>query len=491
MSSSLRKNGFDVDEIFFQYFTHHAYKPPTEEQIRTLIDLLREREIGLVGLSLRIGALFNVATQLTQRIKKELGIPVMWGGAHVTMAPEDCVEKADFIALGESEKTILDIARAHASDGNVETIQNVWMRVGDKLVKNPLRPLTPDLDTIPSPDFHSVANKFWVRGETVVPGEPLAGEKLFRIMATRGCVYRCGFCGISAMRRVYEGNGTFYRVRSVESCVSEIERARPYFPNLKRIRFDDELFVVTPDWLEEFSDVYPRRVGLPFDVLSNPNCLDETTIRKLAESGMDEIFVGVQGASKHNRKLYHRTGGDDRILEVAKNLKRFGVHGMFQILIDDPGAEREDKEQLLNVLLRFPRPFDLLIYSLCHWPGTDRTRELLEAGLITPDDVEGRNAKVLHQFNADFTYPRPPEENFFLALYLLCNKRGVPRPLIRWLTRSRFLAKHPSPVIAAAKLVNTAKFVVKGIGLILKGEASILTARRWLEGQRIATLPAV
>ena len=154
--------------------------------------------------------------------------------------------------------------------------------------------------------------------------------------------------------------------------------------------------------------------------------------------------------------------------------------GAFQVIVDDPETTLDEKERLLELLLQMPRPYDLYIFSLCHWPGTTRTRVLLEKGLIAPDQVEGRTGKAFRQFLADFSWPRPAIDNAFLAFYELANKRTMPRWLVRRLSRSSFLRNHPLPVIGLAKTLSLAKFFYMGSGMVLRGEVSRATVRRWL-----------
>jgi radical SAM superfamily enzyme YgiQ (UPF0313 family) len=416
---------------------------------------------------------------------------VLWGGAHVTLASEQCFTRNDFLVRGEAEQNICDLAEVLEKGGDVSGMPGVWMKKGREEFRNPIPPLIQNLDDIPFPDFSSAANKFWIHNHEVIPGEPLADERIFRIMASRGCPYNCSFCGVSSFRRVYGDNRNFYRVRSVENVIAEIEEARKHFPRLHRIRFDDELFVPDKKWLAEFAGEYKKRIGMPFDILSNPRCLDEWTIDTLADAGMDSVFLGVQGTALSNVEKYNRYVADQRVIEVARAFKRRRIRGMFQVLIDDPLTTREEQHNLLELLLALPRPYDLYIYSLCHWPGSARTEQLIDEGLITEEDVEGCNDKVFRQFNADFTHKRNPANNLYLALFILSNKSFVSRSLLRRIEKTSWFHSHPRPVMVAAILSNMVKIFVQGGMLALKGELSMHTVRRWLQKQNPFTLPSV
>ena len=273
--------------------------------------------------------------------------------------------------------------------------------------------------------------------------------------------------------------------------IVELEQAKRAFKSLRRIRFDDELFVPDKKWLKLFAKEYSKRIGLAFDILSSPRCLDSWTIKTLSKAGLDSVFIGVQGTATSNKEKYNRYVADQKIIDVAKNFKENGIRGMFQVLIADPLTTESERHNLFQLLLLLPRPYDLYIYSLCNWPGSKRTEELLEKELISKDDVEGNNDKVLWQFNADFSYKRSSKESLYLALYILSNKRTAPKFLLRKIEKTPWFHRHPKPVIALAILSNIGKIFVEGIKLMLKGELSMHLVRRWLKNQSPFSLPSV
>lgn len=480
LGATCRNAGYEVVEIYFKDYVHHHFVPPEPKEYDLLIALLKEKAPDLVGISLRAGAYLPVAKHITQRIKAELHVPVMWGGPHVSMAPENCLDHADFLVMGESEQALPDVAATVEKNGDVSGCENVWMKKGGEVIKNPLRPLCRDLDSLPFRDYHSNDSKFTIRKNRVISGEPMLGERLYLMITSRGCLYNCAYCDVSSLRKLYQGNGQFYRYRSVENCLEELEYARSVFKGLRRVRFDDELFVPDKAWIKEFAQKYPTRIGLPFEILSDPRCLDEWSVKALAGAGMDRVMIGIQGDEKTNRRLYNRPVSDDQVREIAAIFKRHNVRGIFQVIVDDPENTRERTEALLALLLSLPRPYDLYMFSLCHWPGSDRTDALIEKGLITCDLVEGQSNKVLTQFMADFSYTRKPEDTFFLALFQLSNKTLVPRAVVRRLARSEWLRIHPRPLVLLAKFTNLTKLFATGFSMLLRGEVSINTIRRWI-----------
>ena len=60
----------------------------SETEHRLLVDLIRERKCDFVGVSLT-SKFINTARQVTERIRGELGLKVIWGGVEPTVNPEE------------------------------------------------------------------------------------------------------------------------------------------------------------------------------------------------------------------------------------------------------------------------------------------------------------------------------------------------------------------------------------------------------------------
>jgi len=488
LAAMLRRAGFTVYEIYFKDYRHHAFIAPRETEIKHLLTLLDEADPGLIGFSVRAGAYLSVAKDLTARVKERFSAPVVWGGPHVSFAPEQCFDLPDYLSIGESEDAMVELAQAVEQGRSPEKIRNIWLRREGAEVRNPLRPLEQNLDRFPFRDYHSHEYKYWIEGKQVRQGDPVLHETTYLTLSTRGCVFDCKYCDVNVLRKLYKDKGEFFRVRSVDNILAELRYAKQVFPRLKRVRFDDELFPIDPAWIREFAERYPRACGLPFEILSDPRVIKNEDIALLAGAGLDSIWLGIQAAAGLNRRLFNRICSDEKVIEVAQILHQHKVLGGYQIILDTPKTERHDREELLQLLLNIPRPFDLYTFSMSYWPGADLTRELLAEGVITPEDVEGAGDKVLRQFRVDSTYRRPTEDRFWIALYHLTSKRIVPKRLIRRWARNEWLRRHPRPLTLLSDLLGMAKLGSRALRMLRHGELTWNMVRRWLNLRSPASL---
>ncbi len=486
LAHALRRSGFRAVEFYLKDYRHHDFRLPSEKEYELLISKLRDINPELIGISLRAGAYLKFAASLTARLKERLHIPVIWGGMHVTMSPEECIAYPDMISIGESEEVIVDIAR-HLEEGQpLDNIPNLWIKKQDGIIiRNPIRPLRTDLDNLLR-DFHS-SDKYFIDNNSIRQGDPYRNQTVYQMMSARGCLFNCSYCEISALRKVYRNKGTFYRHMTPEGVIKECQYALDNFPNLKRFRFDDELFCLDEEWVKRFAELYRRDIAKPFELLTDPRIVSEDQLRLLKMAGLDIIMMGIQNISEVNARLYNRKVSDDDVLKAAGIINRLGLKPCYQVLLDDPHLTGEDKAKLFDLLSRLPRPFDLYFFSLSYWPSTDITEKYLADGTITPDDIEGRNDKCLHQFHVDLSWPRSKEDIFWDSLFTLLSKQFLPIDFIKMLSRSSFLRRHPEPLRLFAQALNLGKLAYLALKMLLRGELTWEMIKRWVNFKSLAT----
>ncbi|MFH1338424.1 MAG: cobalamin B12-binding domain-containing protein, partial [Candidatus Omnitrophota bacterium] len=70
---------------------HDYHTEVKEEDINTLLDQLNKLDPALIGIGLQ-STHFQIAKRITKAIKDRFKIPVIWGGSHPTIDPENCIK---------------------------------------------------------------------------------------------------------------------------------------------------------------------------------------------------------------------------------------------------------------------------------------------------------------------------------------------------------------------------------------------------------------
>lgn len=488
LAASLRRAGFRTFEIYFKDYRNNEHPEETATEKRLLFKLLSELKPDLVGFSVRASGYHDIAAGLTQEVRELLGVPVLWGGMHVISCPEESIREADLICTGEAEEAIVELAERMQNGQSTEDLSGFWFRRNDRIIRTPIRQPIADLDSLPFRDYTS-PDKFIIdRNQLHRKRDPMVDLPEYQIAASRGCPFgTCSYCSNTFLRRRFEGGNVYYRLRSVEKTIEELEQALRVFRRLKIVRFDDEVFYFPRSWREQFLEFYPRRVQIPFEIHMDPRAVDEEWLYQLRTIGLVAVNLGIQNTERICRTLYNRQISNQRILQATQVLHRIGAENHYHLIFDDPESTSTDKEDLFQLLLRIPRPYELYLFSLTLYPHSDLTEKLLVEGKIQEQEMSTAYQKIFHQWRVDLSYPRAAEDRFWLSLIVLISKNFIPLSLVRRFSRSRYLRRHPVPLVAFAQTINLVKMGLIGFRMLVHGEMSWALIRQWVNPRSLIT----
>lgn len=482
LSAALKRAGFDTTIIFLRDWVNNKLEMPSDQDIELTSEIIRRRQINLLGLGF-MSSLYPMAKAISQRLKAKFpDIPQVWGGIHVTSVPEECVGDVDYMCVGEGEAPLIDLCNRLCQQKPTHDIPNIWAYQNGQIYRNNVRPLIADLDCLPYPDTDD-SNKFYIENGKVSIEEPWKRTAEYRIYMSRGCPYNCSYCYVSIMRQTYGEKGQhFYRHRSVEHVLGELEQIKKTFPRLARVKVDDDTSFAFPEpWINEFCEKYPERIGVPFECLLIPPMLRYDFLHKLKKAGLKRVQTGIEsGSSKESKEIHNRTPGNQNILAFGQMNKKLRLSIVYDIIIDNPTATEEMKCETANFLLDLDRPYDIYFYSLNFFPGTALTKRLIAEGKLDPQDVEGRNNKAWRQFRVSMDWPRSNEDKFYLAIYCLASKSFIPKAFIRCLLNHKSYWKaHYKPIFTLAWLSNMLKMAFVGLRYLKDGELTWFKIRQY------------
>ena len=154
------------------------------------------------------------------------------------------------------------------------------------------------------------------------------------------------------------------------------------------------------------------------------------------------------------------------------------AEAFYDFIMDNPFETGEDKKRGLELLLKFPRPFHIHIFSLLYFPNTAITKRALSNHLISEDQIEGKSEQKFNLMFMTLKYQKHKPDQFWISLYSLASKGFVPKAFIRWLSRRNFLKKYPKSAVLFADFANTCKLGVIAIKWLLEGKPVFSTIRQ-------------
>jgi len=233
---------------------------------------------------------------------------VVVGGAHPTFFPDIIFteDSIDAICIGEGEYALLELVtslRKRVLDVN---IKNLWVKQNGKIIKNEVRDLIQDLDSLPYHDRDVFSKRY-----------PSRGKGIAKVMMSRGCPYNCSYCYNKGMREIYSGKGSWLRHYSSERVIEELKDVKRKYP-LKWVAFMDDTFNSNKKRLNEFLKLYKKEVDIPFICQLRVDAADEGQIELLKQSGIERISIGIEHGDEEYRKrvLYKKV--------TNKQLCKFG-----------------------------------------------------------------------------------------------------------------------------------------------------------------------
>lgn len=404
LSAHLRARGHTTELIMLPWnYTDPALSTPNSFRYPFPEDVMRQVadrcvSADLVGLSL-MTCHFDHAVRLTRFLRRTVKAPVIWGGIHPTIRPEECLQHADLVCVGEGENSFAQLLdrMAEGVPAASAAVQGIYSRERPPAAGLPPAPspIVEDLDALPLPDYQLEHHRVLVEGRLVQPDGPMMSRLLsqgYQAMFSRGCPYACTYCCNNALRAIH-GRKLPVRWRSVSHRIAELEYALKLMPDLRTIGLADDAFLAQPDGqLREFLEAYRSRIGLPFSLLTTPRSVTDEKIEALAEAGLYHIGIGIQSGSPRIFKgMYHRPEsldsmvGASRCIERAARKKGKQVLSRYDFILDNPWESEEDLEQSIRLCLDLARPYSLAMFSLTLYPGTELYQKGRDEGLIADE----------------------------------------------------------------------------------------------------------
>ncbi|MCL2109306.1 MAG: B12-binding domain-containing radical SAM protein [Oscillospiraceae bacterium] len=313
ISAVLKRAGHEVA------LYHLLYMPEKKE----FLAKIKEHSADAIGFSARTTAMpfiKDMAEWLDDSEIAEMSeIPVIIGGYHAILVPDDCIQLrgVDMVVSGEGEYPLLEYMnslRDGLSRTDIESI-NFKLKSGE-IIKNPVAPLIENLDELPFPDFELFDFKNLDRSRNFTA----------MVMLSRGCIFSCTYCGNSQFRNVYPNKKNYCRFRSPEKAIELLQLLLEKYPFIKYLEFRDAIFNMYKDWFYDFMPMYIEKIKLPFNCNLRFDILDEKMVAMLKEGGCYMIDIGLENGNEEFRQKYlHRSMKNEHMMQVAEWFKKYKI----------------------------------------------------------------------------------------------------------------------------------------------------------------------
>lgn len=336
----------------------------------------------IVGFTINTFDLSEV-TRLSYLVKKNYPrIITIGGGIHPTLSPEEtiAVPGLDIICRGEGEYSLLELCNQVGSGKVPSGIEGLWFHRNKEIEKNPIRPLIADLNTIPPPlrTIHTVTSYC----------EDLVKDLTF-FMGSRGCPYRCTFCCNDSIRSALPKNSKYYRLKSVDRIIGELQEHLKRYPKTRFISFYDDILMVNRKWFEIFCERYSKEIDIGCFLTGRWELLTKYTIPLLKKIRCYFLLVGVEVGNEDLRcKLLKRNQKTELMLERAELLRKYKVRYGLYTMVGLPTETLENALETIKLTVKLKGNLIVSHHSIFYpFPGTPLAEFCKSHDLISDRNV--------------------------------------------------------------------------------------------------------
>ena len=284
---------------------------------------------------------------------RALGTKVILGGLHVTAVPEEALQHADAIAIGEGEVVWPEIAS--------DLLSGKLRRVYDA------RPVSFDLASAPVPSYDLLDVQRYNR---------------LTVQTQRGCPFRCEFCAASI--RI----SPVYKLKPVEKVMAEIHRIKSLWPR-PFIEFADDNTFVNKTHSRRLMRALEKEQVRWFTETDLSVADDAELLGLMRDSGCAQVLIGLESTAFSaldglEQRSNWKARQLDRYMRAIDRIQSHGitVNGCFILGLDGTGVDSFDQ---IWQFVRDSGLYEVQITVQTAFPGTPLYSRLKREGRILRD----------------------------------------------------------------------------------------------------------
>lgn len=281
---------------------------------------------------------YKIARQFRAR-----GVPVVMGGYHATLVPDEVAQEADAVVIGDAEA--------------------VWCELLEDARRRELKPVY---------QGHRRRSLAGLRPRReLFAGKPY--QKITLVEFARGCNFKCDFCSITAF------HGASQNHRPPGDVAAEMAET-----GSRRFFIVDDNLVSQPSQARELcralKPLNVRWVGQASIHIAQ----DDDLLELMAASGCLGVLIGMESLHPDNLRAMGKEWNTAQG-EYAASLRRFRAHGLAVYGTFVFGYDHDDRE-LIQRSIDFAREQQLFLAAFNHlvpFPGTPLFQRLEREGRLT------------------------------------------------------------------------------------------------------------
>ena len=308
---------------------------------------------------------YNSAKKVAKALKARTDVPIVLGGAHVTVMP-DAISGAngaafDYAVVGEGEVTLCELVACLERGQDTRNVRGVAFLESDgKLNVAGNRELIENLDELPFPDRESLhLDKY----QWAAPGRGLT--KFTTIMMSRGCPFKCIFCSAHAIF------GRQLRRRKIDCILDEIAFIKNNF-NINHLAFIDDVLTVDHKLILGLCEgLLERELNITWEGWTRANTFTEEVAQCMRKAGFVRVSFGIESGTPEILEVLKKGVTLEDISKAFEIAKKTGIETRGSVIIGNPFETREAVLKTFSFIKGLDNCDQMHINIATPYPGTE------------------------------------------------------------------------------------------------------------------------
>jgi len=332
----LRENLYNVEIYEPHMESYEEGKEYTNEELvkiikNMIIEKIDNNNYDFIGISSPYIYTYQWAHYIAEVVKdKQSEIPVAVGGGYPSMLADDVMKDGniDYLIIGEGEISIIQLL-GYLNSGDsrdISKIGGIAHRINNKVNINPTITYIDELDNLPFPAWDLIDYEKHMKYKL---------KRKLHIVSSRGCPYRCTFCGS------HKYWGKMFRKRSAENVLGEIDYLRERF-NTEEVDFVDDNMTVDKEWFMDVArGLNDRDISWQINHISSFTT-DLEMLQAMKEGGCTAVSIAIESAVPETLKKLKKPVNLERALELVQHCKKIGIECYLLFITGLPYDTKED-----------------------------------------------------------------------------------------------------------------------------------------------------
>ena len=337
---------------------------------KDIAERVEKEKFDLVGLS-ATSPIFHKLVKTADAIKERCpDVVTIGGGDHINIYKKEVLfDTLDFLAFGESEETWPEfLDRLESGSKDFADIDGLIWRKDGEVVENKPRRLLPDMNKLPMPAIHLTQQEKYTLS-FATPKFRKTG-KYVSIMMTRGCPFKCTFCGESNDVK-YPGLKVPVRFRTPENIVAEIEHHYKTH-NVRHFFFMDSNITLNRNHARKLCNLLiEKNMPVTFEGWTRANLINDEMMGLLAKAGVIRMSFGIESGDPEIMKIIKKEVEHKDIRNAFMLLGKYGIEPACSAMLGNPGETKKTVRRTIEFINSIPQ----ILYSNFSisnpYPGTE------------------------------------------------------------------------------------------------------------------------